>query len=213
MAKIEAYSPEWYEFRIGVLTASDLYDMICTPKKKPRPYVMKKLAERLTGESQDKQFINDSIAWGVENEPHAFKALIENVPTVELEEDSYFMTWEEMPNFGATCDRVGRYNRDKCVFEVKCPDTATHLRYSLMESVDDLKKVEPKYYWQIVGGAIVHDTDVGMFVSYDRRVKYGQLFYLPFEIDGNDIDIAKDAIHKTEKEIKFLFSKIKNQNK
>lgn len=207
--RIEANSFEWHQARVGKWTASHLYDLICTPKKRPRPYVMQTLAERLTGESQEDFYESADIAHGVENESRAFTWLEKLVPTVTLEDSSYFQQWDEVPTFGATCDRVGTYAGEPCIFEVKCPKTTTHLRYCLMESVEDLKKEMPKYYWQIVAGCIVHGIDRGMFVSFDPRVddECG-LYYLSFIVPESDIDVAKEAIRKAEAELQELKTRL-----
>ena len=78
-----------------------------------------------------------------------------------------------------------------------------------MESVEDLKKEMPKYYWQIVAGCIVHGIDRGMFVSFDPRVddECG-LYYLSFIVPESDIEAGKEAIRKAEAELQELKTKL-----
>lgn len=213
MEKIEAHSPEWYQARVGRFTASRLWELICKPKdaKDYRPYVYEKAAEKDTGKSEESDFVSDDMAHGVENEPMAvnwYAKLSGNT----IEETSEFVVHPVL-NFGATSDR-NAYNKagEKIVLEVKCPKSKTHIKHCLYKDVAAFKQKNPKYYWQIVGGALCNDATKGAFVSYDDRVNLNHgLFVIEFDIPAEDFEIAQKAIMQAENDVNEILS-ILNQN-
>jgi hypothetical protein len=207
--RVEAHSPEWYMIRRGLFTASRLYELINTPKEKPRPYIIEKVAEILTGESQESDYISEDMAHGVEYEPHAIKWW-SKLTGLRVAENSEFVKHGIM-RFGATPDRVAYDEQgNKIVLEVKCPKSKTHVKYCLIKDREEFKKKLPKYYWQGVGGAICTGADHMAFISFDPRIDRDcGLFHLIFQIPDEDIKTAYDAIIAAEKELNDILTKLK----
>lgn len=206
--KVDAHSPEWYKARVSVFTASRLYELLNTPKETPRPYIVEKATEKLTGLPQDADFMSDDMAHGVENEPLAINYYMA-AKKRRVEEESAFQMHPTL-NFGATTDR-NVYDEDgnMIVVEVKCPLTKTHIKNCLIKDVSDFKKKRPKYYWQIVGGALVHGAKIGAFISFDPRVDMNYAMYvLEFIIPDDDLIQAKLAIEKATKELNSIIETI-----
>lgn len=200
--RIEAHSPEWYQVRRARFTASRLYDLISKPKVKdePRPYVIEKAAEALTGESQESDYISEEMAHGVEYENTAIK-WFSKLYKIKVDDVSEFMTHDTL-NFGATPDRRAYdENGEKIILEVKCPKTTTHIKNCLIKDVETFKAKRPKYYWQCVGGAICEGATKAAFISFDPRIDSSAgLYVLFFEIPDEDIEQAISAIEKAENE-------------
>lgn len=206
--KVEAHSPEWYKARVGVFTASRLYELINTPKETPRPYIIEKATERLTGVSQDGDYVSEDMAHGSENEPLAVNYYIK-LKNRNVHEESVFQMHPTL-NFGATTDRnVFDEFDDMLIAEIKCPKTKTHIKNCLIKDVKQFKKKRPKYYWQIVGGALVHGAKKGAFVSFDPRVNldYG-MYVLEFHIPEEDLELATKAIEKANEEMNEIIIQI-----
>lgn len=206
---VDAHSPEWFQVRRGLFTASRLYELINTPKEKPRPYIIEKVAETLTGESQESDYISEDMAHGVEYEPVAIK-WFSKLTGIRVEENSEFVKHPDL-HFGATPDRVAyNDNEDKIVLEVKCPKSKTHVKYCLIKDREDFKKKLPKYYWQTIGGAICTGAKRAAFISFDPRIDRDcGLFYLAFEIPESDLEVATDAIEKATEEYNEIITKLK----
>lgn len=206
--KVDAHSPEWYKARVGVFTASRMYELINTPKETPRPYIIEKATERLTGLPQDSDFVSEDMAHGVESEPLAINYYIAAYKR-RVEEESVFEMHPEL-NFGATTDR-NVYDEDGnlIIVEVKCPLTKNHIKNCLIKDSADFKKKRPKWYWQIVSGALVHGAKRGAFISFDPRVDMNYaMFVLEFIIPDDDLIQAKNAIIKADKELNEIIQTI-----
>lgn len=209
--KIEAYSPEWYEARLDLFTASHLYDLICKPKKKhlPRPYVIQKAIEIDTRVSQESDFESEDMLHGTENELLAVNWVGKTLG-LTLEPTSYFLKHPDLL-FGATADRYA-YDKDgnKISCEIKCPKSTTHIGRLYIEDWKMLKEVEPKIYWQIVGGALAGECKKGLFADFDHRVNPEcGLFYILFDIPEADFELAVESIKQGEKDVKKVLAKMR----
>lgn len=210
--KVEAHSPEWYKARVAVFTASRLYELICTPKENPRPYVIEKATEQLTGLPQENDYVSEDMAHGVEYEPMAINYYLKS-HNRRVEEESVFELCADL-NFGATTDRnVYDENGDLLIVEVKCPATKNHVKNCLIKDREDFKKKRPKWYWQIIGGALVHGATKGVFLSFDPRVDLNYaLFVLEFDIPDEDLEQARKAITKASKELTEIVNTLTNED-
>lgn len=124
----EQRSDEWFTARLGRLTGSRAADMLATIKTGEaaarRDYRMQLVCERLTGRSQDETFVNAAMARGVECEPLAFAAY--QAETFQLIERTGFLRHDEHM---AGCSLDGHVDDFKGIIELKCPKSATHLKY------------------------------------------------------------------------------------
>jgi hypothetical protein len=152
-------SPEWFEVRAGVVTASE-FDSIITPLWKPRTgegvetYLAKKLAERWLGRPL-MTFSGGSMEQGTVREEEALPAY-------------QFLTQESVERVGfiTTDDGKSGCSPDGLLevggVEIKCPEPHTHCSYLLAG-------VLPKAYAaQVHGAMFVTGAPFWKFMSYHR---------------------------------------------
>lgn len=152
--RMEQYSPEWWEIRKGVPTASRA-DKILTPTGKLsaqcRGYINELIAAGLG--FGDEPFVSDWMERGLELEPQArnFYELL----TGETVEQVGFVTNDES-TFGCSPDGL----IDGGGWECKCPKASTHIGYLLGGEL-------PAYYKpQVHMSMAVADVDNWVFMSY-----------------------------------------------
>ncbi|WP_370931076.1 lambda exonuclease family protein [Bartonella sp. DGB1] len=155
-------SAEWFQARLGKVTASRIYDIIASqkngePLKKYSDYKMQLLSERLTGQIFS-QPTNKYMDWGVEYEAQAkeeYKFLNDVVIT-----ECGFINHPTIAMSGASPD--GLINADGLI-EVKCPQSTTHLDFLLND------KIKPEYIAQMQWQMACTDRAWCDFVSFDPR--------------------------------------------
>lgn len=142
---MEQLSEEWFAARRGKVTASRLGDLMATTRSGYGAgrgnYMAELLAERLTGVTVER-FQNDSMKWGVDQEPHA-RAAYEFFRDAVVE-TAAFIPHPKIDGTGASPD--GLVGTDGMV-EIKCPNTATHLDTLLSDTVP--VKYVYQMQWQI----------------------------------------------------------------
>ena len=181
-------SAEWLAARAGCLTASAIADMIAktkTGEAASRANLRARLvAERLTGVPQD-SFSNAAMQWGNEQEPFARAAY--EIHSGNLVDQTGLVMHPSIPYAGASPDGL----IDDCgLVEIKCPNTATHIKYLLSGNAP--KEYQPQMLWQMeCTGRQWCD-----FVSFDPRMpEHLQLFAVRFERDEERLeDLRKEAI-------------------
>lgn len=200
----------WLNQRVGKLTASRMADaMDVTKAGKPgakRTALLKTiLAERLTGDAAP-NFVSDRMLRGLELEP-AGKAEFE-LRTGQMLTDCGFYDHPEIDLFGCTPDAlIG----SDAVFEMKAPDTSTHVDYMLAGQV-----VPERYRPQVLAQLACTGRKTVWFASYDPRIKsYDKQMHIvcwtpeQSEIKAveqaardflAEIDALWEAIHTTQKE-------------
>jgi hypothetical protein len=146
MTDIIQGSPEWFQQRLGKVTASRVADVVAKTKSGPSAsranYMAQLIAERLTDNVQE-SFTNGAMQWGTEKEPEARAA------------------YEFYRN--ETVKEIGLVGDDGMV-EIKCPNTATHLETLLGQMIPS--KYHNQMQWQMAcAGRQWCD-----FVSYDPRL-------------------------------------------
>jgi len=154
-------SEAWHKLRLGRPTASGLSNLL-TPEWKrrtgemPRTYLFSKIAEVITGKSEDE----DAGSWAMEQ-----GTLLESeaIPFYEFLTDTKvqrmgFVTDDHM-QYG--CSPDGLIGED-CGIEVKCPRPHTHVKYLLDGGL-------PKEYaCQVHGSMYVTERPSWVFLSYCR---------------------------------------------
>ena len=178
-------SDEWFEARLGKLTASRYADAVARTKSgwgaSRARYAAELAVERMTGEREE-GYRSASMDWGTTTEDlaadqYAFlfdaelhKVGFVNHPTIEMA--------------GASPDRlVG----DEGMIEIKCPDRHTHFGYLTSKSVDG-KYVKQMNFQMICAGRKWCD-----FISFDPRVPpalqmYVKRFYCPQLVSRDEIN-------------------------
>jgi hypothetical protein len=121
-------SEEWFQVRAGRLTGSCANDMLATIKNGEaaarRDLRLRLVCERLTGLPQEDGFCNVAMQRGIDKEADAIAAY--EALTGNLLLTSGFLLHDELM---AGCSLDGHVEDFAGIVEVKCPKSATHLRY------------------------------------------------------------------------------------
>ena len=196
----EQGSGEWFQARLGCLTASRVADAIAKLKRKDGEaasrYKMKlELAcERLTGKVTD-NFISPFMQQGTEREPIARAEY-------EMRNGVYVSTigFVYHPRIEwAGCSPDGLVG-DSGLIEIKCPKVETHLEYLLGEGIPD--KYLPQMLWQLA----CTGREWNDFVSYHPDMPEDlQLFVKRLPLN----DEAKATIAAMELEAEQFLAEVK----
>jgi putative phage-type endonuclease len=178
---MEQRTDDWFQARLGKVTASRVADVIAKIKSgysaSRDNYMADLIVERLTGQKAS-SFSNAAMEWGTEQEPNARAAY--SARTGELVEEVGFIDHPTIAMSGASPD--GLVNDG--IVEFKCPNTATHLEYLLADKV--LEKYVTQMQWQMAcTGRPWCD-----FVSYDPRLPE-HLQMLVVRVPRNEVRIAE----------------------
>lgn len=159
---MEQGTNEWFEARLGKVTASRVVDVVAQTKSgystSRANYMAQLVVERITGKVEE-SYSNAAMAWGIEHEPMA-RAEYEILRGVMVNEVG-FVPHPTIENSGASPDGlVG----DKGLIEIKCPNTATHIETLLTREIP--KKYICQMFWQMA----CTGREWCDFVSYDPRM-------------------------------------------
>jgi len=152
-------SPEWFEARCGIPTASG-FDKIVTsigaPSKQKKQYLYKLAGEALSGVIEE-SYQNATMQRGtlMESEARDMYSLISDLEVSEV-------GFCRKDGYGASPD--GLVGLDGCL-EIKCPLVATHVGY-LFDN-----KLPTKYIQQVQGQLLVTGRKWCDFVSYFPNLK------------------------------------------
>jgi hypothetical protein len=154
-------SPEWFKARAGIPTSSEFDKIITTkgePSKSRTKYLWRLAGERLGGIVEE-GFQSFAMSRGKEKEEEAKKF--------------YCFTREPIQSVGFCLSDCGRFGAstdgligDKGVFELKCPEIATHVGYLLGEP-----EIPTDYYQQAQGEIFVTQREFVQFLSYYPGIK------------------------------------------
>ncbi len=181
-------SPEWLADRVGLATASRAGDIVATIKSGEaaarRDYRWELICEQLTGEAQPGGFISEAMQRGTDMEPIARAAY--EVRTGSLVMEAGFARHDTI-QAGASVD--GQTNNWAGLVEIKCPKTATHIRYLRSEKIPSI------YLPQIIHQAWITGARWVDFVSFDDRVPANlQLFHMGCHIEEDVIQDHEAAV-------------------
>lgn len=159
----EQNSPEWYDARCGVITAST-FGSVLTPAKmelssQSKGIEYKTIAELITGQPAEEFCGNYHVDRGKELEPDAVSLyeLIRDCST----EIIGFVTNDDK-TIGCSPDRlIG----DKGLLEIKCPAPHTHLKYFFEGGIDT------EYKPQIQGQLMITNRDWCDIMSYHPEMQ------------------------------------------
>ena len=159
---IQQGSPEWRALRVGRVTASRVADIIAKTKSGPSAsranYLAELIAERLTGVPAE-SYSNGAMQWGTATEPAAREAYAMEV--LAAIEEVAFVGHPNIPMAG--CSPDGLIGKDG-LFEIKCPNTATHIETLLGQSVPAKYITQMQFQMSCTGRAWCD------FVSFDPRL-------------------------------------------
>ena len=193
-AQIAQGSPEWFQMRLGKVTASRVADILAKTKTGPsasrQNYLIELAIQRTTGIIQE-SYSNSAMEWGTQTEPQARVAY--EVNTNNFVDQVAFIDHPSIAWFGCSPDGLVS---DRGLVEIKCPNSATHWEY--------FKAKEPpkKYFIQMQAQIAVTGRDWCDFVSFDPRMPdRSQLLIV--RIDRDEAFIAE-----METEIKKFLSEV-----
>ena len=179
---MEQRSAEWFNSRLGKVTASKVSDVMAKTKTgaaaSRQNYMMQLLCERLTGQKEE-TYSNAAMQRGTELEPSA-RAMYESDRGLFVVEIG-LVDHPTIKNFGASPDGlVG----DDGLIEIKCPNTSTHVEFLRTGKIDG------KYQIQMLVQMACAKRDWCDFVSYDDRLPE-QLSYKRVRFMRDDERIAE----------------------
>ena len=159
---MEQQSQEWFNERLGKVTASRVNDVVAKTKSgysaSRKNYAAQLVVERMTG-TKVESFTNAAMQWGTDNEPAA-RAEYEMHSSGMVDEVA-FIPHPTIAMTGASPDGlVG----DDGLVEIRCPNTATHIDTLLGATVPS------KYVTQIMWQLACTGRAWCDFVSFDPRL-------------------------------------------
>jgi hypothetical protein len=177
----EQRTPAWFAARLGRLTGSRAADMLASIKTGEaaarRDYRLQLVCERLTGQLQEEPFVNAAMQRGIECEPLAFAAY--EARTGQMVQRSGFLQHVE---YLAGCSLDGHVGDFDGIVELKCPKSATHLRYLKSGELPTEHRPQILHNLWITGAAWCD------FVSYDDRFpEHLSLFVV--RVPRNEFDV------------------------
>ena len=183
----EQQTPEWFQNRIGKVTASRVADLMAKTKSgysaSRDNYMAQLVCELVTGQREE-SFSSAAMAWGNEQEPFARAAY--EAKTNVLVDEVGFILHPTIEGCGASPDGlVG----DDGLVEIKCPNTNTALE-AWLKWADDKNPVASKYNVQMQMQMACTGRKWCDYVIYDPRMpEKAQL--LVVRVDRDDAFIAE----------------------
>ena len=205
---IEQRTEEWFQQRLGKVTASRISDVIAKTKTgvstSRQNYLIQLVSERLTGKKGD-SFVNQAMLDGIERESAA-RAIYMLNRDVSVTEVGFF-DHPVIKNSGASPD--GAVNAEEegkyaGLIEIKCPIETTHTNTLMSKSVPS--KYIPQMQWQLAcTGAKWVD-----FVSYNPNFPMElQLFVARVDRDNTYIGELEAEVIKFLDEVEQTIIKLK----
>jgi putative phage-type endonuclease len=190
---------EWFQARLGHVTASRVSDAIAGKDTATRRnYMVQLIAERLTNQQQE-SFTNAAMQWGTETEPLARAAY---QAEHDLVEEVGFIKHPSIEWFGASPDGVV----GEGLIEIKCPNTTTHLDWILG------KKTPAKHQPQMMAQLAVTGKKWCDFVSFDPRLpEHLRLFVVRFQPTQEAITDLENKVRDFLNETQLAISKLEQK--
>ena len=148
---IEQRTEEWFQQRLGKVTASRISDVIAKTKTgvstSRQNYLVQLVSERITGKKGD-SFVYQAMLDGIERESAA-RELYERTRGVSVTEVGFF-DHPVIKNSGASPDGAVNAEEDgkyAGLIEIKCPIETTHTNTLMSKSVPS--KYIPQMQWQL----------------------------------------------------------------
>lgn len=186
-------SEEWFQARLGKVTASCFSDVLNKGAGR-KTYMLRLAAERLTGLPQS-TYSNSAMEWGQETEAEA-RAYYEQINSIVVPQVGFV----ELDDW-IGCSPDGLVDRDG-LLELKCPNSTTHLQTIL----DD--KMQTKYKPQVQGQMWVCDRKWCDYVSFDPRMEDRPFFCKRIERDDDYIADLEKAVNQFVDQLKDMISQI-----
>ena len=158
---MEQRTPEWFQKRLGKVTASRIADLMAKTKTGPGAsranYLAQLVTERLTG-TPTESYKSPAMDWGIEQEAAARAAYSARMGVLVDEVD-----FVDHPTMQAGASPDGLVGEDGLI-EIKCPNTST-----MLELLED-RTIPTKYRLQMQWQLAVTGRDWCDFVAFDPRL-------------------------------------------
>jgi predicted phage-related endonuclease len=199
----EQKSPEWYAARAGRLTGSVASQMMAKVQKGEaagrRNLRAKLVLERVTGKTQEDDYLSRDMQRGIELEPEAFGEF-EALTGVILQRCGFLSMGED---FGCSLDAyIGEFDE---LVSIKCPNDANHMAY-----VTGGKKIPKDYMDQCRHELWITGAKRHHFLSYNPnfpeklRVFYVTMAREQFDITEYEAEALKFMAEVREETDKLL---------
>jgi putative phage-type endonuclease len=199
---MEQRTEEWYQARLGKVTASRVADVLSKIKTgesaSRKNYKMELVVQRLTGQPGE-SFTNAAMEWGTATEPQARMAYEAHTGT--FVEEKGFIDHPTIEGFGCSPDGlVG----DDGLIEIKCMNTANHVE-TIIEG-----KPPSRYIPQMQCQMAVTGRQWCDFVAFDPRLPDDlQLLVVRVDRDQEYIDQMEVEVKQFLSEVNDLFNQLK----
>ena len=196
---MEQRTEEWYQARLGKVTASKVAAVLAKKDSATRYYNLTYIViERLTVKQQE-FYTNEAMQWGTDTEPQARMAY--EAHSNNLVDEFGFIDHPTIANFG--CSPDGVIGEDGLI-EIKCPNSKTHLSTLLS------KKAPSKYIPQMQTQMAVMNRQWCDFVSFDPRLPEElQLFVVRVNRDDEYIAKLEEEVIAFLEEVESTVTKLK----
>ena len=181
--------------RLGHFSGSEVHKLMGARGmgKTGETYIHEKVAELLTGEPAKQDFSSAATDWGNQHELEA-KLHYQSATGESIVECDTLMN-------DVLCGTPDGLIKEFDVgIEIKCPyNSGNHLKNLLIETQDDLKKLRPEYYWQIVSYMWLTGLDEWKFCSYDPRFDgEKRMLILKVKLDKADLALLMARVEEAQ---------------
>lgn len=185
ISSIEIFSPEWFDFRLGKFTSSNIY-MLINGTQGAYSYIYSKVGEYLSGISIQSEYDTDGLRHGNQYEQEALMKFGQHMGLKFMVTQKLIGAKDSM--FSGTPDGLIIKNQSAdgleynvSTVEVKCPLTYNaFVGLALCETPADVKAENKQYYWQVLDQMDICDSLNGYFVCYHPNFKEGKMNIIEF---------------------------------
>jgi hypothetical protein len=185
---IVIHSDDWFAGRLAKLTSSECH-FLCGDKditEAGRRYVYRKVGEELTGKPCRNEISTEATEHGHLYEPEAILKFGQHMQLDFLVTQKLIVPPDSRQ--GSTPDAIWvvKESEDKTAYnvrtvEVKCPPSFdNYICLWNCNSPADVKRVEKKYYWQVMHQMYVCQALDGYLVVYHPHFRAGQMNIIHF---------------------------------
>ncbi|EJF92679.1 lambda exonuclease family protein [Bartonella tamiae] len=204
MAEIIQRSPEWFELRLGKVTASRIHDVMSKTKSgysTSRANYMAELVLQNVTHSIEQTYISQAMQWGTDTEEQARNAY--SFYSGNEVDEIAFINHPVITQAGASPDGLIAHDG---LLEIKCPNSATHLD-TLLNS-----KINRKYLLQMQWQMACTGRKWCDFVSYDPRFPEEMVIFIKrINRDDDLISEITNEVTKFIDEMNETCAKLKTQ--
>jgi len=197
---MEQRSEEWFQARLGLVTASRVADVLAKIKSgesaSRRNYKIQLVSERLTGEKQE-TYVNQAMQDGIDREFYAREKYVQQFG--EVEEVGFI----QHPTLEAGASPDGLVGTDG-IIEIKCPMGSTHTETLMTQDIPS------KYVPQVQFQLLVTGRKWCDFVSYNPMFpEHLQVFVKRIEADPVYQKELESEVKQFLEEVDTIINKLK----